>query len=48
MLKTITPGNVSMNDTRDEIILENYFDFVRGDTSFTVTRKTSLFFRGTY
>lgn len=37
-----------MNDTRDEMIFENYFDFVRCDTSFIVMRKTSLFFRGTY
>lgn len=37
-----------MNDTREEMILGNYFDFVRGDTSFIVTRKISLFFRGTY
>lgn len=40
--------NVSMNDTHDEMILGNYFDFIRVDTSFIITRKTSWIFRGTY
>ena len=36
------------NDSHDEMILGNYFDFVRGDASFIDMRKMALCFRGTY